>query len=566
MKNPARTAEHVLPDDGTPTAQIDPSSASGVAEPLEVSDGPPLPPPPSDSPTLAIAQPIAVAQATLEEPADEIPDSWWRQWWMQAPSWLMSTVVHLLLVLLLATVTTVHERYGVGSDVAVATNEDGGTGPGDQLQSDAMELSEGLDTSQALLPNQSTELAPSAAIADAIGPISAKLGDGDVDPRLAGGGTEDEGGIGLGGGKGDGAGGGLELRLSGNNRAAMVRSGGGTSESEHAVALALEWLAEHQNYDGSWSFDHRKSPKCHGKCANEGYNASNIAATAMAILPFLGTGQTHREGKHRRAIDLGLKYLLRTMQSQGHGSLWDPNGTMYAHGLASIALCEAYGMTHDQVLEGPAQEAVDFIVFAQDPQGGGWRYQTQTPGDTSVVGWQLMALKSAQMAYLRVPPATMRKAGYFLDFVQGERGAVYGYQRPESRRPATTAIGLLCRMYLGWKHEHRPLQQGVNILSQLGPSTDKTAMRNNMYYNYYATQVLHHYAGYPWQRWNAVMREYLIDSQATKGHERGSWFLDGSDDGAHAGGRLYCTAMAAMTLEVYYRYMPLYRPQSAQGE
>ena len=58
------------------------------------------------------------------------------------------------------------------------------------------------------------------------------------------------------------------------------------------------------------------------------------------------------------------------------------------------------------------------------------------------------------MAYLRVPPATMRKAGYFLDYVQSDRGAVYGYQRPESRRPATTAIGLLCRMYLGWKHDH----------------------------------------------------------------------------------------------------------------
>ena len=121
-------------------------------------------------------------------------------------------------------------------------------------------------------------------------------------------------------------------------------------------------------------------------------------------------------------------------------------------------------------------------------------------------------------------------------------------------------------MYLGWKHETRALQKGVHALTQLGPSTDKTAMKNNMYYNYYATQVMHHFSGYPWQRWNAVMREYLIATQATKGHETGSWFLDGSDDGSRAGGRLYCTAMAAMTLEVYYRYMPLYRPQSAQAE
>ena len=160
----------------------------------------------------------------------------------------------------------------------------------------------------------------------------------------------------------------------------------------------------------------------------------------------------------------------------------------------------------EEIRQSLTQAAVNFIVFAQDPLGGGWRYDPQTPGDTSVVGWQLMALKSAQMAYLRVPPATMRKAGYFLDHVQSDCGAVYGYQRPESRRPATTAIGLLCRMYLGWKQDHEVLQRGVQMLGQLGPSTDKSkGMTNNMYYNYYATQVMHHIGGYPWQRWNSVM-------------------------------------------------------------
>src|SRR6185436_17971284 len=97
------------------------------------------------------------------------------------------------------------------------------------------------------------------------------------------------------------------------------------------------------------------------------------------------------------------------------------------------------------------------------------------------------------MAYLKVPQHTMRKAGYFLDHVQGDRGASYGYQMPESRRPATTAIGLLSRMYLGWTHEQPALGRGVQILSVLGPSTDKTSSKNNMYYNYYATQVMHHF-------------------------------------------------------------------------
>jgi len=502
------------------------------------------------------------AGAEILEPHDSI----WRLWWSHAPSWLVSTVLHLLLVLFLALVTTVHHAGFMGSDTSVATGEDEGgsigdaAGGGDEL----MQLSEDLPVAESLSPEQPLEL-PIATdtIAETIGPISAKLGDADIDGKLAGGGGQ---GNGNGSGDGTGPGSGLEMRLNGASRASLVRSEGGSEESERAVALALHWLSEHQSYDGSWSFEHGAAPKCHGRCDDEGFNGSRVAATALALLPFLGTGQTHREGQYKRTIEQGIKYLTRFEQAQANGSLWDPSGTMYAHGLASIVLCEAYGMTHDAALEAPAQAAVNFIVFAQDPQGGGWRYQPQTPGDTSVVGWQLMALKSAQMAYLRVPPNTMRKAGYFLDYVQGDHGAVYGYQRPETRRPATTAIGLLCRMYLGWKHETRALQKGVHALTQLGPSTDKTAMKNNMYYNYYATQVMHHFSGYPWQRWNAVMREYLIATQATKGHETGSWFLDGSDDGSRAGGRLYCTAMAAMTLEVYYRYMPLYRPQSAQAE
>jgi hypothetical protein len=218
-------------------------------------------------------------------------------------------------------------------------------------------------------------------------------------------------------------------------------------------------------------------------------------------------------------------------------------------------------MTHDPALRQPAQAAIDFIVEAQDPEGGGWRYYPRKPGDTSVVGWQLMALKSGQMAYLRVPQHALRKAGYFLDSVQDQGGAVYGYQNPDLQRPTTTSIGLLCRMYLGWDHDVKPLARGVQTLATLGPSTDRTQMRNNMYYNYYATQVMHHWGGYEWQRWNAVMRDYLVRSQSRAGHESGSWYFDGSDPGSTAGGRLYCTAMAAMILEVYYRHMPLYREQ-----
>ena len=287
----------------------------------------------------------------------------------------------------------------------------------------------------------------------------------------------------------------------------------------------------------------------------------------MALLPFLGTGETHHQGKYKKTIEAGLYFLVRSTHVEGdRASLLEAGGRMYGHGLASIVLCEAYGMTHDRWLQDPAQRAINFIVWAQDPAHGGWRYVPQQAGDTSVVGWQVMALKSAHMAYLKVPPDTIQKASYFLDDVQTGNGAFYGYTSPDNR-PATSAIGLLCRMYMGWERDKPALKAGVAELARLGPSLDRSGPpRNNLYYDYYATQVMHHWGGSDWQRWNVAMRDYLIKTQFDQGHARGSWHFEGSDLGFAAGGRLYCTAMATMILEVYYRHMPLYTDLSTKDK
>jgi len=182
--------------------------------------------------------------------------------------------------------------------------------------------------------------------------------------------------------------------------------------------------------------------------------------------------------------------------------------------------------------------------------GGGWRYQPRQAGDTSVTGWQIVALKTGYFAYLRVPPITLKKAENFLDSVQTNGGAGYGYTTPGTG-PATTAIGLLCRMYLGWKRDNEALKRGVEWLSEQGPS------KSNLYYDYYATQVMRHYGGEAWKQWNAEMRDFLVEAQVREGPEAGSWFVKG-DLGAERGGRLYCTSLAALILEVYYRHTPIY--------
>ena len=230
---------------------------------------------------------------------------------------------------------------------------------------------------------------------------------------------------------------------------------------------------------------------------------------------------------------------------------------MYGHGLCAITLCEAYAMTQDPKLQRPAQRALDYIVFAQDPYGGGWRYEVKQPGDTSVVGWQLMALKSGHMASLHVPASTINLVSKFLDSVQTNKGATYGYTSPDTL-PGTTAVGLLSRMYLGWKQNNPALAQGVDVLSELGPS------KEDMYFNYYATQVMRHYEGKAWKKWNPVMRDWLIKNQSEIGHEFGSWHIDGPH--SDYGGRLYNTSMATMILEVYYRHLPLYQKKASDIE
>ncbi|MDA1180122.1 MAG: terpene cyclase/mutase family protein, partial [Planctomycetota bacterium] len=332
-------------------------------------------------------------------------------------------------------------------------------------------------------------------------------------------------------------------------RASLLESGGGTPGTEQAVQRALQWLANHQHENGSWDFD----TAC--DCPNAGHlTGETVSATALALLPFLGAGNTHEEGEYREVVKRGLYFLRQQQDSQG--SFLEPEGgKMYAHALASIALCEAYAMSQDRGLRSAAQQSLDFISIARDPRGGGWRYIIGEPGDTSVTGWVIMALKSGRMGYLSIPDETVQGAKTFLDSMQTEGGSTYGYDRPGDAA-ATSAVGLLCRMYMGWSRDHQGLHRGVELLARHGPSKD------DIYYDYYATQVMRHYGGSSWEKWNQRMRGILVNSQQRTGHTAGSWFFP-ADKGAVAGGRLYSTAMATMILEVYYRHLPIYGENAA---
>ncbi len=347
------------------------------------------------------------------------------------------------------------------------------------------------------------------------------------------------------------------------SRNALVRMNGGSEASEEAVANALAWLVQHQNPDGTWSLDHTGG-ECQGRCKNPGeLRNSLISGTALGVLPFLGAGQTHKEGKYKEQVGKAIDALVRLGKPTPNGVSWMDGGNLYAHGIASIAICEAYAMSDDYRLMEPSQAAINFIVYAQDPSGGGWRYTPRQAGDTSVVGWQVMALKSGYMGQLNVPNTTITAAGKFLDSVATDYGEGYAYV-PENKRykASTSAVGLLCRMYMGTKKDNDVLAAGVTRLAKLGPS------KTDYYSNYYANQVIFQFTGGKgamWKAWNEKLRDQLVVTQGKEGHEKGSWYVR-STHASQSGGRLYMTAMATMTLEVYYRHMPIYQAESVDME
>jgi hypothetical protein len=528
---------------------------------------------PTAPPPLPPALPINAAEVPppVPLPADE-PTSWSQTFGM-LPSWMVSMVVHLVLVIVLALWMVPGSGGSGGGDtieplVSSLAEDDVSLESLDDLdEPETLEMP--LDPLPQIQPMpieplaKIDEVTPQPAdVADLTSPTTELADVGTLADPLAHLNDLASSALVIGRDPADM----IKGRLSDANRRALLRQDGGTQASEEAVAKALRWLSKHQMYDGSWSFNHQRAPGCGNKCSHPGgLDRADVAATALGLLPFLGQGHTHKTGKYKDTVDKGLNYLVRSMRMTGSaGSLHQPGGTMYGHGLASMALCEAYAMTRDKKLRQPAQAAINFIVLAQDPTTGGWRYQPRQAGDTSVVGWQVMALKSGHLGYLDVPRETVGGASVFLDYVQDEYGSLYGYTGPGGGR-ATTAIGLLCRMYLGWPPTHESIRSGVQHLDKWGPSMAAGGSNrdvNNMYYNYYATQVMHHVGGDAWQRWNKQMRDYLIDSQGKSGHELGSWYLEGNDHGLHQGGRLYCTSMSAMTLEVYYRHLPLYRQES----
>ena len=359
---------------------------------------------------------------------------------------------------------------------------------------------------------------------------------------------------------------------------------------------------------------------------------ADTGLTALVMLSFLGAGYTHEEGRYAVVVDRALDWIISQQGNDGNfagnATLHD---RMYCHAMATYSLAEAYGMQKEIIL-GPIidpealrlsmdaaeqtaaqiaiaatsqnllsvialdgtprsiqanqsaysirrvddlrlraalSKAVAFTIRQQDAKGGGWRYREGQQGDVSMFGWQLMSLKSAEIAGVNLPQAVRTRMKEFVNSQrQGKDGGLFGYQvyfNKEGTRGAKppsatmTAEALFCQQMLGFPRDSDANTESVAFLMRNPPRISDT----NYYYWYYGTLAMYQYGGKPWQDWNGTVRDLLVDQQIQTGPMTGTW--DPNDEWGRYGGRLYSTALATLTLEVYYRLLPLYRMNETTG-
>jgi hypothetical protein len=340
------------------------------------------------------------------------------------------------------------------------------------------------------------------------------------------------------------------------------KGGGWTPGAQSCVDAGLLWLKRAQKSDGHWD------------CREwDGAGDFDTGMTGLALLCYLGAGYTNLGGPYKDTVRRGLEWLKDNQKDNGSFG-WK---TFYEQGIATMAVSEAYGMTQSPAVGRMAQKAIDYICLVQ-PEHGGFRYAgavDKDNGDTSVTGWQIMAIKSAICSELRVPQQAVERSRVFLkNTLRDYGGSAYTVATPAAS-PAMTAIGMLCRQFLGGDYDADIFAAANSLIAHErqrqaargGDKGQKDALVNDLYYTYYSVLAMYQMGPQSewWREWNRMFRDPLVKLQMKEDRPdaRGR-FIRGSWDPAMTmwgsqGGRVFSTTMAILCLEVYYRYLPVYR-------
>ena len=463
-----------------------------------------------------------------------------------APWWVISAVTHAVILALLATIVLVHQQT-TGEAVVVEQLPPLPKPPEmkkrkirDIVKSDKIvEVDAKVTVHNPVIIHEKIEITDNIET-DSDLELNTATGEEEAISDIPLLGTDFSGNIGI----GDSRAGAYGFRTGGGRKRAAMRHGG-SKASESAVDQALAWLARNQERDGSWLCEK------HGGSHRD--RDSRVALTGLALLAFLGAGHTERVGKYRGNVIRGIMFLNQQQDSRG---AYHKNG--YNHAIAGLAVAEAFGMAGIISTGQSAQMAIYYSVDVHQNPYGGWRYKRRQEGDMSVTGWFIMQLKSAKVARLRVPVQGWQGAINFLDACEMQTdgpygGGLFGYKGPGSRL-RTSAIGSLCRLFLGYPPQD--VMGGAQRFAAEIPG--QRGNRTDLYYWYYATLVMFQVGSDHWKTWNDTLRPTLVNSQIKGGADDGSWAPD-VDSYGERGGRVFTTALGALCLEVYYRYLPMYR-------
>lgn len=312
-----------------------------------------------------------------------------------------------------------------------------------------------------------------------------------------------------------------------------------TPALEAATAKGLEWLAKSQRADGGWDG-----------------GGSDSAITALAGIAFMADGNLPNRGKYGPNVQRALDFVLSQAQDSGLLAARNSNGNMYAHGFATLFLAEVYGMTGDENVKERLQKAIRLIHQAQNPQGG-WRYTPQpVDADISVTICQVMALRAARDAGIKVEKATIDRAIEYVKKCQNDDGG-FSYmlgQGGGSMFPRSAA-GVATLFYAG-VYDGEEVRKGVAYVEQnlpkKGARNNNDAMGGHYYYGqYYAVQSMFLAGGEHWAKWFPAIREELLRMQSPAGN----WSGDNSE--------AYATSMALIILQMPKRYLPVFSGKGA---
>jgi hypothetical protein len=332
--------------------------------------------------------------------------------------------------------------------------------------------------------------------------------------------------------------------LRGVNRTGVIEELGGSAETEAAVEKALDWLTKKQKNEGN--------------CGYWEETSSKVAHTGLAVLCYLSygvkptdKGQDGNLTPNAVALKKGMCWLVDQVDKDGN---MRDGGKMYDQSIGALALGEAYGITGDKGCGLALGRATAFLVKAQNPETGGWRYQPHPnpPGkpasDLSVSGWVIMALRSAEMSGIRVPNEPLDKSKSFLDSVgSGTNIGKYKYHSNKVPNFCMTSVGMFCQQLFGTQPDsERQIESAAYINLHLPREQQK-----NYYYWYYGTLATFLHGGKVWDEWNKKMKPIFLEKQNTDG----SWKAEGKR--AKKEGTHITTCWAALSLTVYYRYLAI---------